>query len=163
MYFVVLISDGREKKLRTRKFFVPAIGGWNSTDSVAIAVENVAGLSLADLKVCDGAGFAIVPEDYVSGLTIQAVIVSGSGNIYGQNTVYYGQCGEDYDLHETTSGYAAVAVTAGKNSCIQSISPTVSKGDILRPEFTRDAVDALDTLGAACNLTGWIMEYTADS
>lgn len=155
---------------RTRRFFVPCVGGRNLTAGIplemgAIAPANLAGWILPDNKSCFGVGFSSVPEDFVSGMTVTVVVVpGGNGNVRASNSCNYGQCTEAYNLHSDSVGPSTIAVTLDDNNCILPITlANEAVGDILRVEFVRNGADVLDTVNAIVYLCGWIVAYTADS
>ena len=150
---------------RTRKFFVQCAGGFDQTSPADLINQSMLGIGTPDGKICFGYGQFIVPNDFVSGMTATLVVVgNASGNIYSRNECIYGQCGEVNGTHTASVGKAAVAITQFEWECIQAMSLTnAAVGDIVGLEFERDSVDALDTVGNIVNLTGWIIEYTADS
>lgn len=158
---VTVYADDREGIKGTRQFFVPCVGSCNKTDNLLSKIEGDYGWILIDSKLCDGYGFSIVPNDFVAGMTVKAVVVpSANGNIYGILGTGYGQCAESHEQHANDSGYSAVAVTQDNNNCIQQVSlVNAAKGDILRITYRRDAVDALDTVDADVACTGFIVEY----
>lgn len=150
---------------RTRKFFVACGDAYNTTDATRVIGTDWRGWEFVDSKICTGWSFWQVPEDFASGMTVQAVVVPlATANIYSEIEVWYGQCGQLFSTHSDTIGLAAVAVTNNFNNCIQAIAVTnAAVGDILRLHFTRDAINVLDTLGVSAYLAGFIIEYTADS
>lgn len=156
---------------RTRKFFVPAVTGYNITDSTTISLERVTppgdfgGLSLPDTKYVECFGHFFVPEDFVSGMTAVAVIIpGGTGNFYGANTAQYGACNAVYNTHTNAPANATEGVTQNHNECVRSLSiASAAIGDIVALTLLRRAENAQDTIDAAVSFFGWIVEYTADS
>ena len=144
---------------RTRKFFVQA--------PVASATGTATAKGTKTLDNGDASiyGQFIVPSDFASGMTVTAVVnPDASGNIYSSNTAEYGQCGEAHAAHSDTVVIAAVAVTINLRNCIQPITlANEAIGDLVSLTFRRDATDPLDTIDDVAYLTGWIVEYTADS
>lgn len=149
---------------RTRKFLVPAVGGYNVTDSIALIRQQAQGWTLLDNKISDALGNFFVPQDFVSGMTATAIVAPiGAANIYSENHAYYGACTEAYNTTTDSVAVAAVGVTAVL-CCIQTITLTAEAiDDIVSLRFRRTATDALDTLNASVYFIGWIIEYTADS
>ncbi len=150
---------------RTRKFFVQAAGGYDNTLSALLVQVATTGLYFAANSNCFGHGHFMVPSDFVSGMTVTAVVYPlATGNIYSRNLADYGACGEAYNAHSDSVGLAAVAVTWAEMECIQVVPLTNEAiGDIVHLTFRRDASNALDTINAGVDFPGWIVEYTADS
>lgn len=150
---------------RTRSVFIPVVGGYNDTDSVALTNFTYYGLEIIDAKECWGYGYWIVPSDFVSGLTVKAVVVAdASGNIWSENRTRYGKCGEAHNVHTANTGLAAEACVADANTCVALTALAGAEvGDIVRITFTRLADQAEDTIDDHANITGWVAQYTADS
>jgi len=161
----------------TRQFFVPALAGYNDTDSTEITMNSVGSsithlmwgpaLILPDSKLSYGGGRFLVPADYASDMTSKAVIGSTiSANIYGDNRYYAGECSEGHDTHSDATGYAATAIVGAAimQNCIQSLSvSSIGTSDIVQLVYYRDATDVLDTIDNIVYLLGWIIEYQAES
>ena len=146
---------------RTRKLFVPAFN-WTGVASI------YPGFTLEDGAYDTVIGSFRVPEDFVSGMTVKAIVWpwANSGNMYSRNTANYAAAGENAQStpHTASVGFAAVALTAYLISEVQSLSlASAAIGDYVMLEFDRDATNALDTLSERVKLMGWIVEYTADS
>jgi hypothetical protein len=150
---------------RTRRFFVPVSYAYNESDVALAAHRAQYGWELTDNKTVSCYGHFIVPDDFSSGMTVQAAVrAAGSGNIYVQNHINYGACAENFIIHTTALGYAAAAVTITLNNCICSTAmANASTGDIANIIFTRAAADASDTLDTWAGMPGWVVTYTADS
>jgi len=154
---------------RTRKFFVPALGGYNDTDVADIVHNEIQGIPFPDAKDCSGFGQFMVPEDFVSDMTVTVVIIPiGTGDVYSRNRIEYSACGEASSTHSDFipggGGLAAVAVTATERECIQEVTlANEAIGDLMSCLYQRDGTDILDTIGATVKLLGWIVEYIADS
>lgn len=126
-------------------------------------------LMLTDGNTCRGMGTFIVPQDFISGMTVTAVVVAlanGDVAVLQQETkVRYSQCDEAYATHTDCVAACAVGVstytlTSGQRECIAEItmaSPTV--GDMAILEFNRQGGNAADTVNAVVGLHGWIVEY----
>jgi len=140
---------------RTRKFFVRGTvngsyeQGWPMGDNSVISIQG---------------GF-MVPLDFVSGMTVTAVVIPlANGNVYSSNEAWYGTCGAAYNATNDVVVTAAVAVTNGNLNCIQPITLSAeAAGDIVSLEYIRTGDDILDTIGDTVYFNGWIVEYTADS
>jgi len=144
---------------RTRKFLVPPL---SSDDDQAYS--NL-GLILVD-GVSDSANGAFyVPSDFVSGMTVKAVLLApSSGNIYSFNGAYHGAVGEDHNAHFVVENYAAVALTLNQRAEIQTLTLNdIAAGDYVTLTYIRNAASASDTINNYAHITGWIVEYTADS
>lgn len=155
---------------RTRKFFVPAVVGYNVTDGTPIAISMLytsvlPGIVLADNKSCLGIGQFTVPQDFASGLTVKALVVAtASGNVYGAEDYDYGANGEIYTTHAGTGAFAAEAVTLNFFHVVASLAlAAAAVGDFVRIAYVRDATNILDTIGNIVMVLGWEISYTADS
>lgn len=151
---------------RTRRFLVPAVGGYNNTDLVELAIDPLCkGWVMPNGKSCVASGHFFVPVDYSSGLTVKAVIRPGAtGDAYGYNLAYHGAQAEAYNTHTVNSGNLAVGVDQDHNDPIMSISlAALAAGDYVTCIFQRTGTNVLDTVEAACYFVGWLVEYTADS
>ena len=152
---------------RTRTFFVPVVGGFDATAPTSdLTTFSHIGIECIDNQESRAFGYGIVPNDFASGMTVTSVIVpNANGNCYGQTMVRYGQCNDFYADHIDDSGImSAVAVTQDANNCIHQVTlANEAIGDILRCSYTRDAVNALDTINNIAHVAGFIVEYTADS
>lgn len=142
---------------RTRVLIVPAINiTGNQGTNYVILVDGVS----------DSVnGIFRVPSDYVSGMTIKAVLqATASGNIYSTNVAYYAADGESYNASNVTVGPAAVALTIDDIDEIQSLNMAgVALGDYINLYFSRYGGDGNDTINANVLFFGWVVEYTADS
>jgi len=156
---------------RTRKFFVPATVGYNSTTPAVIAISTVADAYGAVLlpNAADSRAFGHfhVPEDYLSGMTAKAICRGGGSgaNVRDINYAEYGASGETYSTHSDNSGLATEAFTAGSaNNLLGSTTlASVAKGDIVSLRFLRDGDHAEDTYASTVGVIGWVVEYTADA
>jgi len=104
----------------------------------------------------------IVPKD-ITAITTAAVVVipDGTGNLRRSATTNFGLlcAGEQYDANTDAIAVGQIAVTDGEIECINFLPAlTVATAeDIVGIEFTRDALDALDTVGASVHYLGvWI-------
>jgi len=143
---------------RTRKLFVPA----QHTDD---SVNDTTGVDLVDGASDSAMGHFTVPSDFVSDMTVKAVIYpAGTGNVYSSHTAYLGAAGEAIGTHTVATGNQAVAVTANQYSVIQSLALVdAAAGDYIFVSYLRAGGNALDTVGAAVHMMGFLVEYTADS
>lgn len=156
----VVMGGGGVAPGGVRSFGVPASGGSNGTCLVFCDPRGVAMANSAERYVY---GMFVVPEDYDSVMTVTAIVVpSASGDLYSQNYVSYGACGEGYQTHSDSEGPDTVAVTLNQFNCIQEITlSTVAVGDIVLCQFWRDATDPSDTVEAIAYVPGWKVEYVA--
>jgi len=153
---------------RTRTVFIPCSQAHVYLSSTVRDVE-AQGWVMSDdgyTTVCKGWGR--VPEDFASGLTIEAVIVgstSATGNIYTYNAAYYGAVGESYTNHTAGASWATVNLDT-TNEIFEARSMSLSSaaaGDHVSLEFQRNPGHASDVLSSDCYFAGWLMTYTADS
>lgn len=150
---------------RTRTFLVQSTLGYNTTDGTSITPTSHNTLLLPHNKVaCAWAHFAI-PQDYASGMTVQAVVYNTApGNVYVLNSAAYGQCGEVWTTHSDDSTWSVVALVPlfGRH-CIASISMTnATAGDLVDVTLSRGGLSSSDT-GGNLAVLGWLVTYTADS
>ena len=150
---------------RTRRFFAPCVGGWNTSTGTALNRSNSHGWTLVDANICQGYGSYLVPDDFGAAMTVTPVVVPGAtGNIRSSHFISYGQCGENYSIHSNSQGTTTIAVTLTENNCIQQLAmANAAAGDIVNLTFIRTGNDALDTINADAYFSGFIIEYTADS
>lgn len=157
---------------RTRAEWFPAVIGHNFTDALEIVLASnstapgLVGISMPDLKTTRVYGTWIVPQDFESGLTIKAMLYNAavSADIYGRCQAFYGACGEGATTHSDDPGVAAEAMVSSARNCLGEVSlASAAKGDLVSVYYTRTGADALDTMGAAVWLVGFVAEYTADS
>jgi hypothetical protein len=144
---------------RTRTIYVPA-----SPEDHTITHDG-RGFAMADAVDTEIFGTFHVPADYVSDMTVEAVVYPfASANIYCSHEVYYGAVGESYSTHSAASAVSAVAVTNAIYNEIKSLAlANASIGDYAVVVFTRVATDPLDTINDTVYIRGFIVSYTADS
>ena len=147
---------------------ITPFGGVNTTDSIAL-LPGLSwprkGLDMIDNKVCEIVGAWKLPEDYVSGLTIQGIVYpNATGNAYMKLDVCAGADGEDLFTHTGTDAISAIAVTASQLNVIMSVdmSASVSAGDYLAFNMQRDGTDVLDTVGNSVYGFGFLLTYTSN-
>lgn len=152
---------------RTRTLFVPGVSAYDTTN-LGAETEVTRGASYG-WPLTTGTERSVVgnfftPSDYVSGMTIVAVVQAGAtGNLYGLNTAYIGAAGEAYDTHTDVSAgaVAAIAVTADDLAEIASITASdVAAGDYVSLKFLRD--DHISDTAGTSYFLGWKVSYTAD-
>jgi hypothetical protein len=155
---------------RTRALFVPVSGCWNHTDAAACVRSYTGGGGpgwiLTDNKVCYGWGDFYTPADFVSGLTVKAVVYStpAGGDIYCEHYGAHGAVDEAYATHAVTVAAGAIAVGAAVLAEIASLAlSALAAGDYVSLRFARDGTNGADSLNADAYFKGWIVSYTADS
>lgn len=162
---------------RTRHFFVNALVGYDDTLNTQIVLYAGSSLTFGpeiifpDGSDCFAYGRFAVPPDYNSGMTATAVLIAaGSGNLYCDNAYKASACGErtGTGAHSGSTGFSTVAITSGAPDpylyCVQEVSISgVTPDDYVVLTFSRDGADASDTISANIRLSGWLVEYTADS
>ena len=156
---------------RSRKFVVPCSAGYNTTTSAAIIAQAWYGVLCADNNNVVCAAAFEVPQDYVSGMTVKAMLPAasdvGDGNVYTKLEIFKATTTMSQTAAWSTA-FAAVAVQgeAGSDDYneIMSTSLTgVAAGDKLMCVFTRNGAHASDTLSSNIGFMGFRVEYTADS
>lgn len=151
---------------RTRKFFVPAVGGKDTTTPTPNLILNTGsyGWITIDGEDCIVLGFFTCPEDYASGLTVTPVVVAAAnGDCYSTGLYSYGTDGEPNAGASTVVAAAAITLAVGDREFIQPGSlSAISKGDVVTCYFEREASNVADTIGNEVWVQGWIVEYTAD-
>jgi len=159
-------DDGEYVDAETKRVGVRAIWGYNSTDVTDIPIDVLGGndyaaVQLPDNKIAVAFGEFVVPNDFISTMIVSAIIrPQGTGNVYNSQDARIGACGQLYTTHPDSVALAAEAVTQNFNECVAALPATsVAVGDIMRLRYARDAVDALDTVGAAVDVIGFEVEY----
>jgi len=150
---------------RTRHFWVSPNAGWNITDGTVIVRDTDLGLAFPDLKLSAIYAWFEIPQDYVSDMTITAVIQpkTTSANIYSQILAKFATCGEVYNTHSLIPGFGAVAVTGDIYNCIDALALTgVAVGDFVTVTWSRSGLNALDTTGQDLYFFGFYVSYIAD-
>lgn len=155
--------------LKTRRFFIAPPLVRNLTDGTTIHKgddDGYSGVLFPDAKVCIATGHFTVPADFASGMTVQPVFEpNGTGNLAYEIGARYGAIGEGSGNHTaTTGGTQVLAVTNGILAAPPALSlPDAAAGDIIGVTTYRQGTDVNDTVGAAVNMVGFIVEYTAGS
>lgn len=162
-YFASTIGTRRFLVAPTRCFQVaPYAECWNPA---ADPNDILHGPVMKDTKNTYVMGEYVIPTDYRANMTQTAVVRSrGTGNVYGINNAYFGECGEDYDDTSLSTGSVATAVGAPvfTNDCIQTLNVTgITTDDIVLCRYWRQGGDVLDTVGDNVYFAGWIIEYEA--
>lgn len=146
---------------RTRTFLVPPsvdVVGAGSGQGSAL------GILMTDAVTSVMTGMFRVPPDFVSSMTIKAVVEpAAAGNVYSSNTEYHRAAGEAYSTHTSAVASAAVAIT--QVVCeIQTLTLSdVAVGDYFTLQYVRTGGDGLDSINDSVGFLGWLISYTADS
>jgi len=148
---------------RTRTFFVPAVGGIN----VTVPGELPSGMAivLPDAVQAIGFGSFSVPVDFVSTMTVSAVVTSdSSGYCYASQEANYGAAGEIINKHTASAGVLASEIVAGRRNVINTTAlASAAVGDYVNLLLGRFGDDIRDTVNGDVRLMGWLVSYTADS
>ena len=161
---------------RTRNFFVPALIGFSPPDIVLTPEYDEMGsgrygtyLLMADDENSDGQGRCMLPPDYLSDITVKAVLGgAGSGNVSYAMDVRLAGCGERMDFFryaETGLALTPMEDHYLKYTCTPTLdfSLSVEAEDLLLFTFQRFGAGGQDTVNDAIYHYGFIVEYTADS
>jgi len=133
--------------------------------------RSVWGLPLPDGVDTYGYGAFAVPADFASGMSVRAVIVTGSitGTLpvaSGTATYYYGAGGASRASH-SDSGGASINCSDLTSNLIRLSDPIAlddaAVGDIVFCQYMRNGDAGSDTLTQTVYLAGWMVSYTADS
>lgn len=143
---------------RTVRRFVQTTVGTNGPTELGAGYN---GYPLPDAANEAAAAQFIVPSDYVSGMTIEAVVISpSSGNAVVTLAVGGGQCGEGISTNSFSEGPNTEAITLDTITCIFSLDITgVTRGDILWASILRTGTDGSDTLADDLYSVGFTYEY----
>ena len=104
-----------------------------------------------------------IPANFASIDTAVALVIpEGTGNLRRSAATDIATCGEDFETHQDTVGVDQVAVTTDELECIDIIDALTDAvgGDFVAISFSREAVDALDTVEAAVYYIGIYIEGT---
>lgn len=149
---------------RTRTLYVPATNGVDGTTGVVPVYGDDRGFTLVDNHSSQIWGSFVVPKDYASGMTVQAILVAyATGNIYHVLQFDAGAAGANYNATPAAGALAAQAATITKNLLSTAVAVTPAVDDIVRLLYTRDATNVLDTVNASVGIIGFVVTYTADS
>lgn len=161
---------------RTRSFFVPALTGYDVTGGGVLIELDHGGtigptIPLPDSKIGIATGRGMVPSDYASGLSVEAVLVtaaddgSPTGNSYGRVRIYGAADGETYGTNAATGSYEAITISNDHYYYMTTTvngAGTLAAGDVLMLDYQRDATHGNDTVGGVVRVVGFIVSYTAD-
>lgn len=148
---------------RTRKIWCPCL---YATDGIAAGGIgwHVYGV-MNDAKDTHAYSSIKVPEDYVSGGSIYAVIVpKGTGNIVYTIGRHAAADGEAYNTHSRGTAGTIEAVTTDEIEILDDPvdAQSIAAGDFIGIRLVRDGDNASDTVDAAVYCLGFIFVYTAD-
>jgi hypothetical protein len=149
---------------RTRTFIVPGLV-YNGSDS-AFGIAGADGQQMIDNKNVTAYGVFYMPSDYVSGMTVSALVHgAASGDCYCSAQLRAGALTEDFGVHNSDIFSTAVQVlVAGKLTAVAAIAVTqATAGDAVYVQFFRDGDAAEDTVGNIVYFIGFQVTYTADS
>jgi hypothetical protein len=167
------LTDEREwVDAEMKTMFIPPRVGRDETGGADIAVVTRAGgagvytdtpqIILPDAVISYGSGSIILPQDFISTLTIRGMVTpAANGNIYTRTLVKYGACG-DAGATSENSGFQIIALTTAPPAfaCINSYAPSApAADDFFVALFERDAIDANDTIVGEVWFLGFIATY----
>lgn len=163
---ITLTSERAYCGQRTRILAVPCTEAWNLAPA-EIDRTNASpyGMPMVDGQSVQCFGSFYVPSDYVSGgVVIPVVYAGGTGNLRGDQTLYYGATGETPGSVATAAATQAVTNTQLTNlTTIQTAMTGVAAGDHVMIVFQRTGAHGDDTVGATVQFVQWLVSYTADS
>lgn len=110
--------------------------------------------------------FFKVPSDYVSNLTVKAIVYhsAGTGDAVFNLVAWYGAVGEAWDNHQDSTGFTTVAIDSDQIQEALTLTPaSIAAGDFVRLQFIRDGGNGSDTYNQSTNVLGFLLSYTADS
>lgn len=149
---------------RTRTILVQAPSAYNYTDSIDL-IGAQAGWTMIDAKLTLCYAWLQLPPDWVSGLTVKAVVEStASGYVYTTGNVRVGKAGQAYTTHSDSKAGGVEAVTANQIAELCTVTPSsLEAGDYLHMLFQRDATQVGDDTSVDLYFKGFLVSYTADS
>ena len=150
-----------------RELFIPVSGSYNTTASATLVRTDTdaEGWPMPDAVVSYAFGDFKVPVDYKEGGVLDVVLVSNAdGNVYGTLSVDFGASGEHWDAHSETSSAGADGITALhiSRSTRKVTFSALAKGDFVSVQYSRAAVNALDTVDNIVYIKGFLFTYKAD-
>lgn len=158
---------------RTRSFFVSVeytLRVGSATEhhrGDQVLADHIAGAPLYDTVDSETGASFIVPKDFVSNLTVEAICVTGNaGNINCSMDIVFGNYngGENWNVHNVTIEDQIVAMSANRNKAVLSLALSdAAIDDVCSVEFNRDASLGSDTINSVVFLQGFRVTYTADS
>lgn len=144
---------------RTRTLFVPA-----HPYQTATTPYDQWGVQLDDNESQSANGNFAVPSDFVSSMTVSAVVVaSGTGNLRWDIEIDYGANGETKATHTADTALAQTAVVTNMRTVLPSVSmSSAAAGDYASIHLFRDGGSPSDTVGDVIFVSGFLVTYTAD-
>lgn len=159
----------------TRKFFVPAISGYDLTGAAELSPISLFGavnyvgpmITMADATVSYAYGRFVFPTDFYRNMKVKAVLLNGNGgNIYGDTFASYMKC-SDVFLSTVNTGFSAEATAAAATiyTCHHqlTVTPNPVDDDIIQLRYTRNSVNVLDTVNQDMYCLGFFVEYESKS
>ncbi len=153
---------------RTRTFFVPVSSGYIESESTPFDQGYYVpyrGWYIDINDLTHVAGCFSVPNDFVSGMTVQPIVLSsGAGNLYIYQEARYGAVGETVSHSDTIANttYPLTGTLKLENGGAALSLTNVAIGDYVYLVWARDATNPLDT-ASFMYFVGWLVSYTADS
>jgi hypothetical protein len=137
---------------------------YNFTDGTWPLESTAPGLNMIDNKVCIIDCDWYVPSDFISNAIVYAnVRPKASGNAYVEMFWAFALDGVAYQNTSGGAGYVATAVVGGltyENNIISASAVTgLTANNIVTFEFSRDAVDVLDTVNNDVMFAGFLVTY----
>jgi len=145
-----------------RELWIPATHG---TDGLGDTYIRYVGAVMTDAANTYGYGTFKVPDDFVSGGVLKAVIISsGDGNMVYYIGANFGSNGEGAQTHQLMTSEITEAVVSAKIDILDTTLTltSVAEGDVVGGRFYRRGSAATDTVGAVVHFLGFIFEYTAE-
>ena len=168
------LTDQREwVDAETKQVFIPAIGGWNSTDNSLLDFDTgfgTAGWATRATKSSSIYGYWRVPQNFIGdvNVTVRAVVVNISG---GACDIRFSQgasnstCNEWYETNRSAIAEDTYPLADLLSECIAEFELDGSvagnpaeAGEIVRIGGNRDGNDVSDTCGDVY-VSGWMVEY----
>jgi hypothetical protein len=176
---VITVTDARQfvpagVRNRTRKFLVTPNGLSGASNEFHLPTHiNGIGMYSDPGHSYNMYGRFFVPEDFVSGMVIKALVYNSDtdvGSIYARNNLQAIAVGEAIGVeYALSSDYGLRPIVASTTSALQvaiTQNPvSIAKGDRIDLYFSWDASHASNTFSDTNWLyfVGWLVEYTADS
>lgn len=148
---------------KVKEFFIAPFGK-DAVNTIYSEIGDYGGAALRDGQNDSLKMPGKVPDDFLSLLSVHAVIVPGAtGNLYCGTTTDIATEGEDYNIHSSSKALAAYAATVSKilKIDITSALTLLERGDFFGVTFRRDASDPLDTSSANATFIGLVIKYVA--
>jgi len=158
------ITKGLGLLQRTRTVMVSSDVGWNATDDLVLAEDQV---KMPISKSSWVYGHWVIPVDFVSDLSIQWIGFGSADGTSGYGmlgaTYRYGQVGEEWDTHEHFSATSQVSMSISTIQAFKTVAlPSAEIGDVVTFLCQRNGVSASDTFDSDIFSQGWLISYTAE-